>query len=243
MRLFACRQLPQLVQKGLFKTLLIMKLTTAFLFALCLSAGANGFSQLISYSEKNVALEKVFKEINRQTGYTFVYTESLLKKSKSVSLHVQNASVEEVLDICFREQPLYYTILNKMVVIKEREIIPARELVAVSPPTPMIITGKITNDKGEPLEGATITEKGTSNATTTKEDGSFAINIANEKSILVISFVGYEPQEVRVNSQSAISIQMVQQPRAMTDLVVVGYNTQRRGDLTGSVASVRAKDL
>ena len=132
-----------------------MNLTTAFLFAICVSANAKGFSQQVSLSERNTSLEKVFKEINRQTSYTFVYTESLLKKSKNISINVQNAPIEQVLEICFKEQPLTYTILNKMVVIKEKDLIPQKEIV-YTPPPPINIQGKVANEKGEPLAGVPL---------------------------------------------------------------------------------------
>ena len=121
MRLFATNQFKTLVQNSLPKALLIMNLTSAFLLAISLSANATVFSQQVSISEKNTSLEKIFKQINRQTGYTFVYTESQLKKSKKVSITVQGVSIEQVLDICFKEQALTYTIFQKLVVIKEKD--------------------------------------------------------------------------------------------------------------------------
>src|SRR5665647_1183963 len=174
MRLFACRQFKPLVQKGLFKTLLIMNLTTVFLLAICLSANAKVFSQRLSLYQKNATLEKVFKEITRQTGYTFVYTRSLLKKSKNISINVQNAPIERSLDICFKEQPLTYTILNTMVIIKEKVFAAPKEIVYAPPPTAIIITGKVTDDKGQPLEDATILVKGAQTGTKSDANGDFS---------------------------------------------------------------------
>ncbi|MEJ7738348.1 MAG: TonB-dependent receptor [Chitinophagaceae bacterium] len=109
-----------------------------------------------------------------------------------------------------------------------------------------IISGKITNDKGEPLSGASVTEKNTNSATTTKEDGTFTIDVAGAESILVISYVGYDTKEISVANQTNVTIVLLQNNTNLNDVVVVGYGTLRRKDLTGSVASVGSaaiKDL
>lgn len=154
MHLIACRH--PLKYKGIGKTLLIMKLTAIFLLALCLNATANGFAQKVSLSGKNVPLDRVFREIKRQTGYTFVYTDGLLHKAKKVTVHISNAPLVQVLDLCFQDQPLTYSIVNKIIVIKEKAVIPQKEQASILPP-PINIQGKITNEKGEPLGFATTT--------------------------------------------------------------------------------------
>ncbi len=245
MRLFACRQFKPLVQKSLLKTLLIMNLTTVFLLAICLSANAKVFSQRVNLSEKNVSLEKIFKEITRQTGYTFVYTRSLLKKSKNISINVQNAPIERSLDICFKEQPLTYTILNTMVIIKEKEIIVPKEIIYTPPPTainPPPITGKITDDKGRPLEGATILVKGTQTGTNSDANGNFSLD-AEPNSTLVISYIGFESVEVNVGNRANISVQLKPSLAISEEVTVVGYGTQKKTSLTSAVADIKGEDL
>lgn len=242
MRLFACRQFQKLVQKGLLKTLLIMNFTAAFLFTICLSAGAKGFSQLVNLSEKNVPLEKVFKEINRQTGYTFVYTESILKKSRNISITAQNDPLIQVLETCFKDQPLTYTILNKIVIIKEKDRIPAKEIIREPPPA-VEVKGSIKNEKGEPVEGATITVKGTTVATKASAAGDFLIMVPDGKSILVITSVGYEDGEVKIGDPDKVSVVLKVKPVSVEEVVVVGYGTSRKKDVTGSVAKVKSADL
>jgi len=220
-----------------------MKLTTAFLLAACLSASAKGLSQEVTLSEKNVSLNQIFKEINRQTGYTFVYTESLLEKGKSITINVRNASIEQVLELCFKDQPLTYTILNKMVVVKEKPSISRPDVAENVAPPGIKITGKITNDISDPLSGASVAEKGTNNIAIAKEDGSFEITVAGEKSILLISYVGYESKEISLGNQTTISIKLNPANQALSDIVVVGYGTAKKKDLTGAVASVSSKDF
>src|SRR5665647_649194 len=109
MPFIACYQLF-FNKKRLIKTLLIMKLTAAFLFAMCLNASANSYAQNLTLSETNSPLEKIFREIKRQNDYTFVYKENLIQNAKKVTIKITNASLEQVLDICFHDQPFTYTI-------------------------------------------------------------------------------------------------------------------------------------
>ena len=211
------------------------------MLAVCLNASANGYSQKVSLNETNSPLDKVFREIKKQSDYTFVYTKAQLKKANSVTVNINDASIEQVLEACFSNQPLTYTIFNKMIVIKEKEI--ATEIVAVSiPPPPVTISGKVTNDKGEPLSGATVTEKGTSNATTAKEDGSFSLTVASEKSVLIISYVGFDKQEIVVGNKNTMAVRLVQQTAALTDVVVVGYGKSSRANLTSAQSTISSKD-
>src|SRR5882757_4989617 len=155
MRLFACHQLMELVQRVVFKTILCMKITVVLLLTTCLNASAIGYSQEVNLSGKNVSLEKVFKEIKRQTGYTFVYTLALLKKTGNVTINLDKAPLDQALNICLKDQPVTYSIINKIIVIREREPGPRTDQLYALPPE-IEIKGKITNDKGESLAGATI---------------------------------------------------------------------------------------
>src|SRR6185436_13094852 len=150
MQLIACHVPRILRRRGMIKMFMIMKLTTILTLAICINVSANGFSQNVNLREVNSPLDKVFKEIKKQTGYTFVYTKALLKKANKVTVSVSNVPLEQALDACFSDQPLTYTIFNKMIVIKEKEIV-----VVVKPDTPVesvlpaiTISGKIVNDRG-----------------------------------------------------------------------------------------------
>lgn len=242
MRFLACHQF-WLLRKGLLKTLLLMNFTAIFLLAICLNASAKGFSQQVSISEKDVTLEKVFKEINRQTGYTFVYTESLLKKGKKVSITVLNASLEQALDVCFKDQPITYTILNKMVVIKDKEISPQKEYVYTAPP-PINISGKVTNNKGEPLQGVSVLIAGTKKGTTTDSEGRFVLTVSNADNIVLeVSNIGYQAKTVNVGKQTEINVTLEEAVAGLNDVVVVGYGTQKKVSLTSAVSQITGTEL
>src|SRR3982751_5375389 len=105
------------------------------------------------------------------------------------------------------------------------------------------VSGKITQPSGEPLAGATVTEKGTSTSTLTKDDGNFTINVSNANASLVISFVGYAAREVKINGQQVLNVSLQAANDNLNEVVVIGYGTTKRKDLTGAVASVSGKTI
>lgn len=242
MPIIACCKLF-FARKSLVKTLLIMKLTAILLLVFTLQLSARTEAQNLTLSETNSPLPKVFREIKKQTGYTFVYRESLLQNAKNITIRISNASLEQVLDLCFHEQPFTYTILNKMIILKEIEAAPPPVQKEELPVPVFTVTGRIASDKGEPLAGASISEKGTNNMVLTRDDGGFSINVKNENARLVISFVGYDSKEVAVGGRATLDIALTPLNTSLNDVVVVGYGTQKRKDLTGSVASVGSRDI
>lgn len=108
---------------------------------------------------------------------------------------------------------------------------------------PPNVTGRVTNDKGEQLRGATVTEKGTKNTVETKDDGSFTINTSSSRPVLVISYVGHETRELSVGNQSNIVISLIQAGTNLNDVVVIGYGTRKKTDLTGAVATMSSENL
>ena len=209
------------------------------MLATCLCASAKGYSQTITLSQKNASLEKVFKEINKRTGYTFVYTESLIQKAKKVTIVTKNASLEEVLKLCFKDQPLTFSILNTLVIIKEKGTQRKAVLQSNKAPAPIIVSGKITNQNGEPFVNASVAEKGTNASAITKEDGTFTIEVSNPNATLVISYVGYEKKEVAITNQTNITVSLIQANAQLSDVVIVGYGTQKKVNLTGAVETVK----
>jgi hypothetical protein len=158
-----------------FRTQLIrvMKLTTILLLVSCLQVTANGLSQTITIKEHNAKLETVFKSIKEQSGYSFFYNEALLDKSKPVSVKLRNATLPDALDQCFKDQPLTYSIIGKNIVVKEKA--ETGRIVNDEKPGPQAIdvSGRVIDEKGDPLEGITVTVKGTGKATATNSKGEF----------------------------------------------------------------------
>jgi TonB-dependent SusC/RagA subfamily outer membrane receptor len=180
--------------------------------------------------------------MKKQTGYTFVYTDDMLRKSNRVSIDVSNAPLEQALELCFRGQPFTYTILNKMVVIKEKEQV-IQQVQVNSQPPPISISGKVINRDNEPLVGASVSEKGTKNTAMTKDDGSFSMTVSKPNAILVITYVGYTPTEMSVAGQLVMNISLERVNTNLSDIVVIGYGSLKRKDVTGAVGSVSSKEL
>ena len=225
------------------QTWMIMKLTTVFLLAACLQVSANGFSQNITLTQSNVPLKKVFREIERQSGYQFFYKEKLLRQAGSVSLSVNNMPVEEVLDRCFANQPLSYSIVDKIIVIKEKKVAAQPVRLDETPIiAPVPIRGVVKDEQGSPLSGVSVVVRGTQKGTSTGSDGSFTID-ANAGDVLDFSYVGYKKKSLTVSNTTSLAVQLEVEVATGSEVVVVGYGTQRKSDLTGSVASITPENF
>jgi len=223
----------------------VMKITTFILLVACLKVSASATAQQVTLSQKNVSIEKVFKEIKKQIGYSFLYTDELLQKASKVTVEVKNTPLNLVLDQLFSNQPLSYVIVDQTIIVKNKVFatpLSVETLVATAPP--IKITGKITGDNGLPLEAVSVVIKGTKLGTSTSADGTYAITVAEPGVILVFSSIGYETKEVKVSANSTeISFSMVAKSTKMDEIVVVGYGTQKKKDVTGSVVSVNEQAL
>lgn len=216
---------------GLTKTVRIMKLGAILILATCLQVQAKGYGQKITLSEKNVSLEKVFRSIYQQTGYQFIYHDETLKGTRKINIDVKEATLQQVLDICFLAQPLEYVIQNGAIVVRPAPIPP-------SPP----VSGTVHGANGEPLPGVTIAVKGEKITVSSDDKGNFTID-AREGATLLLSFVGYETQEVKIKGSAALNIMLKLSVRTLDESVVVGYGSIKRKDLTGSVASVNVDEV
>src|SRR5687768_179268 len=214
------------------KTLRVMKLTAFILLFGCLAVSANGVAQKITLKEKNSTLTKVFKEIERQTGYQFLYFDNDLQHDKKVSIDVNNANLPEVLQWCFRDQSLSYEIVDKTVVIKKKQSESSQVPAARGPD--ITIQGTV-NDANTslPIEGVTITVKGTTIATKTNSRGEFILTAPDNSNTLVITSIGYIATEVPISG--SISVKLTPSATDLSEVVVVGYETMRKSDLTGAI--------
>jgi TonB-linked SusC/RagA family outer membrane protein len=189
------------------KIFLAMKLTMILLTAACMSAAAKGHTQGVNLNMKNAPLDKVFTAIEKQTGFYFTYTRELLQGSKNVDVAVTNASIKDVMDICVKNQPVTYEILDKAVVIRKRGAKLTEETIGQNTPStndyvpPIDVRGRVVDETGKPVV-VTVTVKGTKKGTTTNDNGEFELKGVDGNAVLVISGVGIEPFEWSVNGIS-----------------------------------------
>jgi TonB-linked SusC/RagA family outer membrane protein len=224
------------------KTLLSMKLVILFTIITSLQAWSKGFSQSITLSAKDVSLEKIFREIRRQTDYRFIYTKEELLTARPVSLNVKNASIGQVLDLCFLNQPLSYTIVEKHIVVKKKP----QEAVAdaINEKASLIdVRGRVVNEKGEPVN-VNISVKGTTTVTSTDETGYFFIKGVDEHARLIISGVSVETYETVVNGKTDLGILYLKtKVSRLDDVQIIGYGTTTQRYNVGSVTKITAEEI
>lgn len=209
----------------------VVKLIAIIVLGACLQASAGAFSQNITFSGKNVPLEKVFSIIYKQSGYTVFCDYSLIKEAKKVSLKVKDASVQAVMNECMKDQSLAYEIVDKTIIIERKKATVAEER-APAPP-PIDIHGRITNEKGEAVPGATVAVKGTSKLTATNDNGEFSLNGVDDNATLVVTSIGYEKTELRVAGQTTLSIQLKIGSATMGEMVVTALGISKEARKVG----------
>lgn len=225
--------------RPLTKMLTIMKLTAIILLAFCLQVSAKGYTQTVTFSLRNASVQRVFKEIFRQTGVSIVYNEKLFEKFSPVSLDVKDVLITEVMNRCLKNQPFTYSLENNAIIIRETP--PATQIIQPADSIPKVY-GRVVDEVGQPLVNVSVVVKDTKSGTATVNDGSFSIN-AQKGNVLVVSFVGYLTQELPVGSKTNFNIVLTLTVNKLTDVVVTGYSSQRKKDITGSVSVIDMKAM
>lgn len=225
------------------KLLRIMKLTSLFLIVVCLQVAAKTNGQTVSLSVKNAPLKKVLVEIQKQTGLNLFVEEALLQQSGRVTLNVRDMPVQKVLDLCLTKDGLDYTIEAGAIIVVKK---PAPTITNNDPPEPEFaeIKGKVTDENGSPLRGATIKIKGHNLATSADGEGNFSLQVPEGNYVLEISYVGYETREIPVSGNAAsVTIALKQSETKNDEVVVIGYGTKKRANLTGAVEQISGDDI
>lgn len=225
--------------------LLIMKLTALIILAACLHVSAAGTAQKITIREKNVPIIKLFSAIEKQSGYQFWYDMQLLSKTKPVTVDVKDISLDEALSICFKDQPLEFTIIKKTIVVKEKspEPFPGKNVSPSFPP--VTVKGVLQNENGEPLEGITVALKGTKIATTTNARGEFELKNLPEDAVLVFTGTSIETFETKVQGRDFLSMKAQTKISQLQDVSIVptGFQKTQKRRLIGAVNTIDGKEL
>lgn len=218
-------------------TFVPMKITLLTIIAF-FTALAPTYSQKINLSLTNASLEKTFKEIRKQTGYSFVYTRDQINKANPVSINVKEASLNQVLEICFNGQPLTFKVENKYIIVKDRVQIN-------SPPSTdyLNVAGKVINEKNEPVIGATITVKQSGIATATDEGGRFTLSNLKTDDVLAITSIGYLQADIPLNGKANLVIQLQTYVSRLDETIIIAYGETTRRFSTGSVTKVSSDEI
>ena len=221
-----------------------MKLTTILLFSISFQIYATGgYSQQVSLEMKNVPLKTVFKEIQKQTGYYFLYSEELLEKTKNVDIFVQNTSLEDALNKSLQKTSLTYSIVEKEIVIKLISQQPDIAVVLPQPPPNFKVSGVIVDDESKPLDGASVKLKGTNKGVTTDKNGKFSIEVPDDGATLVLSYIGFEGVEMKVTKADVLQIKLKKLEGKSEEIVMIGYGTTTRKQLTTAVSKIDPKQI
>ena len=250
------------------QTIRIMKLTTIFILVAFMQLSATGFSQNVTLNETNSNLDKVFTEIRKQTGYDFLYNTRLLRKTVPVTLTTKNTSLEDVLALVFKNQPLTYSITENTIILKRKDERFMEEVskfsIVTSERNAKTITsgqtvgvvsnftiqaqrvdvgGKVIDVNGEALIGVSVRVKDSQVGASTDVQGKFTLD-APANAVLVFTYVGYVTQEVAVNGRTSVNVTLVEDRQALSEVVVtaLGVTKAKRG-LGYSVQEIRGDEF
>ncbi len=231
------------LDKHILKTLIVIKTIVLLILALSFQATAKVSAQTISLTLKNAALSNALEQIGKQTKYDFSYNDRILKNAKPVNISLHNETLETSLQLLFAEQQLTYEIRDRIIIIKEKKAPGQKPVSSVIQHKQEIIRGRVTNENGEPMSDVTVQFKGTSTGTKTNTDGQYDIGVIENSTNLVFTYIGYSPEEISIAGRQEINVVLKMQDASLDEVVVVGYGTQKRSDVTGAIVSIRPQEL
>jgi TonB-linked SusC/RagA family outer membrane protein len=218
---------------SIHKILLIMKLTIILTLVFTLNLSAVGYGQ-ISLNEKGKSVKEVLSKLEKETSYRFFYNDDLKAIDNLVDIEIESSNINQVLNKLFASTDFDYKLFDNNLIV----ITPKSEDYQLS------VSGKVTDaSTGEALPGVSILVKGTTTGLSTDINGAYTINIPNPNATLVFSFIGYIPQEVLVSGRSKVDVSLKVDVTTLEEVVVVGYGTQKKSDITGTVSSLPKERL
>lgn len=226
------------------KTALAMKMTLLFLLVNLFVVSANdGFaqSQKISFKTKNSTVVEALNLLRANAGMKVLYSPEELNNSTSITVDLKNASIEDVLNEVLKNQTVGFVVDGDKIIISQKRYIEPSTSVAMQ--QKVSVKGIVTDTKGEPLPGVSVSVKGTTQGTVTDFNGQYSIDVPTGNSTLVFQFLGMASQEVKVDGKSSINIKLAEDSQAVEEVMVVGYGKQKKVSVVGSIESIGVKEL
>ncbi|MCF8371374.1 MAG: TonB-dependent receptor [Bacteroidales bacterium] len=218
-----------------------LKLLILFLIISQMTLFSQAQDGKIKLSFKETSLKEVLREIEKQVDFTFLYNDVKIDVNQKIDIQIESDQIRDVLDSILRGTKINYVIKEKQIVLSTLEI--NNEGDQSKPPQKKTVKGTVSTETGETLPGVNIIISGTSFGTTSDIYGNYSIEVDGEDAILIFSFIGYNSQEVSVKGKETINIVLQESSQTIEQIVVIGYGIQRKSDLTGSVTSVKGKDI
>lgn len=221
------------------------------LSTLCLILGVEAGFATESYSQKTTftisvqdqSVKEVFDYIEQHSEFIIFYLDETIDVNRKVSVNLKDQRVESILEQLFKNTDVMYTINDRQILLsKRKEVTEVAPVVAVVQQKKNTVTGVVLDPTGMPVIGANIMVKGTTSGTITDMDGKFSLDV-DKDATLVISYIGFASQEIKVGNQTKLSISLKEDSEALDELVVVGFGTQKKASVVGSVQTVKPKEL
>jgi len=228
------------------KQMIFMRLNLTILFTILLitQVAAGGFAQKMSLDYDQADLKTILLAIKKKTGYNIIYRSDQIRDAGKISIHVKDASIDVALSQALLNTKLIYTIKDEVIVIKSGSAKMPANITPTMISQQVSINGKVVDEQGLPLIGASIKVKGTTLSTITNTEGRFTITVPDDGAILLISFVGYTEQQLAVGKNNLKpEIMLKPEENLMKDVVVVGYGTKTKATLTGAISTTSGKDI
>ena len=213
-----------------------MKLFTLFFAcSLGLAHASESYAQtaIVNVEVQNKTVGEILKEIEKQSDFDFFFDNTLIDLNRRVSVTSRNSDIFKVLEKVFKGTNVKYSVLDKKIVLTTNT-----DDVQTAQQTTFKVTGKVVDNTGEGVIGATVLEQGTTNGTVTDMDGNFELVVSNKEVTLEISYIGYSKSVVKVKSGVAVTVTLKEDTEVLDEVVVVGYGTQKKANLTGAVSQV-----
>src|SRR5690554_949507 len=232
-------KLLAMASRRLFYVFLVQIMAMQFLFAM--NSSSQSLEEVrINLNVESETFKRVLDKIQEQTAFSFTYNQALERSKQKFTLSVKDGNLREVLQLLANRSEfgfkrvnnnIYVAPTDEVVIIRETGLV---EEEIISSAYDIQISGTVTDETGQPLPGTTVTVQGTTLGTVSDLDGKYSLSVP-EGATLVFTFIGYQTQRVQVGNQTVLDIRMVEDASSLEEVVVVGYGTQRRSDLTGSV--------
>jgi len=222
--------------KGIRRLIMVIKLTVfiSLFFSVNLLALENSLKTRFTYDFTGMTVREVFQVLEQQSKFRFFYNEDFKTIDKIVDLNVKDENVEGILDKIFSGSDITYKVLeNNLIVLTVKQNLQQ-----------YTVAGRVIDaTTAIPLPGVNVIEKGTTNGTVTDVGGNYSLIVSNENAILVYSYMGYLPEETSIAGRTVIDIGLVEDITVLEEVVVIGYGSVTKRELTGAVSSVDQKDF
>lgn len=226
--------------KNKSKFLNIMKISTCIFF-LCISTAfaekSDSQNARVDINASNLTIGNFIDQVEKQTDYLFVYSKNEINTEEAVAVKSGKRSVSQFLSEAFTKSDIKYAFENDYIVLTKKAT------PAIAQQTGRKVIGKVTDQNGEPVIGANVIIKGSTNGFITDIDGNYMLDRIPDNAVLQVSYIGYITQEIPVGERTQINVTLIEDSKTLDEVVVVGYGTMRKSDVTGSIAVAKGEDL